>query len=32
MVWIVDLATYEVKGRVTGIGNESYMIAPFQAD
>ncbi len=32
MVWIVDLATYEVKGRVTQIGNESYMIAPFQAN
>ena len=32
MVWIVDLATYEVRGRVTQIGNESYMIAPFQAN
>jgi hypothetical protein len=32
MVWIVDLAIYEVKGRVTQIGNESYMIVPFQAN
>ncbi|KFC69644.1 YVTN family beta-propeller repeat protein [Bosea sp. LC85] len=32
VVWIVDLATYEVKGRVTEIGNESYMIGAFQAN
>ena len=32
MIWIVDLTTYEVKGRVTQIGNESYMIGYFQAD
>jgi DNA-binding beta-propeller fold protein YncE len=32
MIWIVDLASYEVKGRVTQIGNESYMIGHFQAD
>jgi DNA-binding beta-propeller fold protein YncE len=32
MIWIVDLASYEVKGRVTQIGNESYMIGLFQAD
>ncbi len=32
MVWIVDLATYEVRGRVTQVGNESYMIGAFQAD
>ena len=32
MVWIVDLASYEVRGRVTGIGNESYMIGAFQAN
>jgi DNA-binding beta-propeller fold protein YncE len=32
VVWIVDLASYEVKGRVTEIGNESYMIGAFQAD
>jgi DNA-binding beta-propeller fold protein YncE len=31
IVWIVDLASYEVKGRVTEIGNESYMIGTFQA-
>lgn len=31
VVWILDLATYEVKGRVTEIGNESYMIGAFQA-
>jgi DNA-binding beta-propeller fold protein YncE len=31
VVWIVDLASYEVKGRVTEIGNESYMIGAFQA-
>ncbi len=31
IVWIVDLASYEVKGRVTEIGNESYMIGAFQA-
>jgi DNA-binding beta-propeller fold protein YncE len=30
VVWIVDLASYEVKGRVTEIGNESYMIGAFQ--
>ena len=32
VVWIVDLASYEVKGRVTEIGNESYMIGAFQAN
>lgn len=32
VVWIVDLASYEVKGRVTEIGNESYMIGTFRAD
>ncbi len=32
MVWIIDLASYEVKGRVTQIGNESYMIGHFQAN
>lgn len=32
VVWIVDLTTYEVKGRVTEIGNESYMIGAFQGD
>jgi DNA-binding beta-propeller fold protein YncE len=26
VVWILDLATYKVAGRVTEIGNESYMI------
>lgn len=31
VVWIVDLASFEVKGRVTEIGNESYMIGAFQA-
>ncbi len=31
VVWIVDLASNEVKGRVTEIGNESYMIGAFQA-
>ncbi|SEF94147.1 WD40-like Beta Propeller Repeat [Bosea lathyri] len=31
VIWIVDLASYEVKGRVTEIGNESYMIGAFQA-
>jgi DNA-binding beta-propeller fold protein YncE len=31
IVWVVDLASYEVKGRVTEIGNESYMIGAFQA-
>lgn len=30
VVWIIDLDTYEVKGRVTGVGNESYMIGAFQ--
>lgn len=32
VVWIVDLQSYEVKGRVTEIGNESYMIGTFRAD
>ncbi|KAA2212560.1 beta-propeller fold lactonase family protein [Teichococcus oryzae] len=32
VVWIVDLASHEVKGRVTEIGNESYMIGTFQAN
>ncbi len=32
VVWIVDLASFEVKGRVTEIGNESYMIGAFQAE
>jgi DNA-binding beta-propeller fold protein YncE len=32
VVWIVDLASYEVKGRVTEIGNESYFIGAFQAN
>jgi DNA-binding beta-propeller fold protein YncE len=32
MIWIIDLATYEVKGRVTQIGNESYMVGYFRAD
>ncbi|CAN7383908.1 hypothetical protein LJR090_002989 [Bosea sp. LjRoot90] len=32
VVWIVDLSSYQVKGRVTEIGNESYMIGAFQAD
>jgi DNA-binding beta-propeller fold protein YncE len=32
VVWIVDLNSYEVKGRVTEIGNESYMIGAFQAN
>ncbi|TCR64558.1 hypothetical protein [Bosea sp. BK604] len=32
VVWIVDLASYDVKGRVTEIGNESYMIGAFQAN
>ncbi len=32
VVWIVDLASYEVKGRVTEIGNESYMIGAFRGD
>lgn len=32
VVWIVDLASFEVKGRVTEIGNESYMIGAFRAD
>lgn len=31
MVWIVDLRTNEVKGRVTEIGSESYMIGYFAA-
>ena len=31
IVWIVDLASYEVRGRVTEIGNESYMIGTFQS-
>jgi DNA-binding beta-propeller fold protein YncE len=29
VVWIVDTNTWEVKGRVTEIGNESYMIGAF---
>lgn len=32
MVWIVDLDTHKVKGRVTEIGSESYMIGHFAAD
>jgi DNA-binding beta-propeller fold protein YncE len=32
VVWIVGLASYEAKGRVTEIGNESYMIGTFRAD
>ncbi len=32
VVWIIDLETHEVRGRVTGIGNESYMIGAFQGD
>lgn len=32
VVWIVDLASYDVKGRVTEVGNESYMIGAFQAN
>lgn len=32
VVWILDLETYEVKGRVTQVGNESYMIGAFQGD
>ncbi|SFA82463.1 hypothetical protein SAMN03159496_00590 [Rhizobium sp. NFR07] len=32
MVWIVDLTTNEVKGRVTEIGSESYMIGYFAAE
>lgn len=32
MVWIVDLETHEVKGRVTEIGSESYMIGHFAAE
>jgi len=32
VVWIIDLETYKVKGRVTEIGNESYMIGAFQGD
>lgn len=31
MVWIVDLRTNEVKGRVTEIGSESYTIGYFAA-
>ena len=32
VVWIIDLKNYKVKGRVTEIGNESYMIGAFQGD
>ncbi|MEO7246164.1 MAG: hypothetical protein ABIX12_13590 [Rubrivivax sp.] len=31
VVWMVDLDTYSVASRVTGVGNESYLIARFQA-
>ena len=31
VVWIVDLIDYEVKGRVTEVGNESYLIAAFRS-
>jgi DNA-binding beta-propeller fold protein YncE len=30
VVWLVDLDTYKVAGRVTQIGNESYLIGAFQ--
>ncbi|MFC5067814.1 YncE family protein [Flaviflagellibacter deserti] len=29
VVWVIDTKTWEVKGRVTEIGNESYMIGAF---
>lgn len=29
VLWILDLETYAVAGRVTGIGNESYMVATW---
>lgn len=32
MVWIIDMRTNEVKGRVTEIGSESYMIGYFAAE
>lgn len=32
IVWIIDLETYKVRGRVTQIGNESYMIGAFQGE
>lgn len=30
VVWMVDLQSYSVVSRVTGVGNESYLIARFQ--
>lgn len=30
VVWLVDLDTYAVAGRVTQVGNESYLIGAFQ--
>ena len=30
VVWLVDMDTYTVAGRVTKIGNESYLIGAFQ--
>ena len=32
VVRLVDLASYKVAGRVTGIGNESYMLGGFTGD
>ncbi len=31
VVWLVDLETYTVAGRVTGVGDESYLIGTFKA-
>ena len=31
VVWLVDLETYAVAGRVTEVGNESYLIGTFKA-
>ena len=30
VVWLVDMETYTVAGRVTQIGNESYLIGAFK--
>ncbi len=32
VVWLVDLDSYKVAGRVTEIGNESYMLGGFTGD
>ena len=31
VVWLIDLNSYAVAGRVTQVGNESYLIGTFQA-